>query len=84
MRPTTTAASDSAPKLVVSGGSFTSATGAPLVSEAAAARELLVELGVPPDAIVLEERSQTTRENAIESMKIVGAEKRDVKPIASR
>lgn len=41
-------------------------------SEAAAMRELLMDLGVPSSAIMLEESSRTTRENAEFTRKIIG------------
>jgi uncharacterized SAM-binding protein YcdF (DUF218 family) len=52
-----------APVVVVSGGRV--AGREDRVSEAEAMRDLLVDLGVPADAIVLEDRSRTTRENAV-------------------
>ena len=51
-----------APVVVVSGGGFVQ--DAKKQVEAQAMRELLVDLGVPADAIVLEQRSRTTLENA--------------------
>jgi uncharacterized SAM-binding protein YcdF (DUF218 family) len=52
-----------APVVVVSGGRVPGREDR--VSEAEAMRGLLVDLGVPADAIVLEDRARTTRENAV-------------------
>lgn len=50
-----------APRVLLSGGADPQRYTA---SEAAAMRELMLDLGVPAEAIVLEERSRNTRENA--------------------
>lgn len=42
-------------------------------SEASACRELLLERGVPPDAIYLEDQSRSTQQNAIFSSQIMAA-----------
>ncbi|MCU0521345.1 MAG: YdcF family protein [Anaerolineae bacterium] len=60
-----------APALIVSGGE------GPLqnpgtVSEAEAMAEMLVTLGVPRDAIVLEDTARNTYENALESAELLG------------
>jgi uncharacterized SAM-binding protein YcdF (DUF218 family) len=52
-----------APVILCSGGLAGRATR----SEASVCGELLEQYGVPPDAIVLEERSRSTEENALES-----------------
>jgi uncharacterized SAM-binding protein YcdF (DUF218 family) len=52
-----------APIIVVSGGNFLAAQGAPATTEAEAMRVFLVALGVPSDAIVSEGRSLNTIEN---------------------
>jgi uncharacterized SAM-binding protein YcdF (DUF218 family) len=43
-------------------------------SEAAAMRDFLVELGVPATAVVLEERSRNTRENALYTAEVLQAQ----------
>jgi len=48
-----------APRLIVTGG----LTGTATVTEAAAGRDYLLELGVPPGEILLEDRSRHTLEN---------------------
>ncbi len=53
-----------APLIIASGGHDPAAS---LHSEAAAMRPLLRDLGVPDAAIVLEERSRNTRQNALET-----------------
>lgn len=62
-----------APQIIVSGGrspGLESAT--EIQTEAEAMRLLLLNLGVPPSAIVLEEESRTTRENAALTKKLIG------------
>jgi uncharacterized SAM-binding protein YcdF (DUF218 family) len=51
-----------APAIVVTGGRQPWSEGRQ--TEAETMRDLLVQLGVPPEAVVLEDRSRTTRENA--------------------
>jgi uncharacterized SAM-binding protein YcdF (DUF218 family) len=58
-----------APLVVASGGARQ--TGLP--AEAHSMRALLIDLGVPPDAIVLEEASTTTRENCVHSKALLDA-----------
>jgi len=60
-----------APIVVVSGGRLPSSASS--VPEAAEMSELLQEWGVPAEAIVREERSTTTRENAVESARVLRA-----------
>jgi uncharacterized SAM-binding protein YcdF (DUF218 family) len=57
-----------APLILVSGGHDPEAS---RYSEAQAMRMLLIDLGVPPAAILLEEISRNTRQNASESAKIL-------------
>ena len=57
-----------APFILVSGGHDPEAS---RYSEAQAMRMLLIDLGVPPAAILLEEISRNTRQNASESSKIL-------------
>jgi uncharacterized SAM-binding protein YcdF (DUF218 family) len=59
-----------APILVLTGG-----VGTHPPSEARAAREIALERGVPEDAIVLEERSTSTEENARFARELVTAER---------
>lgn len=61
-----------APRMVFTGGV---GEGAPR-SESSAAAEYAEELGVPADAIAIEERSTTTRENAEFAAEILGPEAR--------
>jgi uncharacterized SAM-binding protein YcdF (DUF218 family) len=61
-----------APKIIASGGSFETSDGTVLVPEAELMRTLLLDFGVPTDAILLEPRSRNTRENASESRKLLG------------
>jgi uncharacterized SAM-binding protein YcdF (DUF218 family) len=58
-----------APRVICAGGIPGYATR----SEADACRELLEERGVPADAIILEERSRSTHENAVYSLQIMQA-----------
>jgi len=60
-----------APLLVVSGGNVFLRDN--VQSESYYMKEILVELGVPSDSILLEERSRNTHENAIETEKILKA-----------
>jgi uncharacterized SAM-binding protein YcdF (DUF218 family) len=53
--------------VVASGGAFVEGDGA----ESPATADLLVEWGVPREAIVVEGRSGTTRENAVETAKLL-------------
>lgn len=57
-----------APTIVLTGGH-----GAAPISEAAAAAAIARALGVPDDALVLEERSTTTEQNAREAATVVDA-----------
>ncbi len=59
-----------APRIVVTGGVGTNPP-----SEARAARDIIVGEGVPEDAIVLEERSTSTAENAREAAQLIEAER---------
>lgn len=62
-----------APKIIVSGGRSPGLESeAEILTEAQAMRLLLLDLGVPPSAIVLEEQSRTTRENAALTKKLIG------------
>jgi uncharacterized SAM-binding protein YcdF (DUF218 family) len=61
-----------APKIIVSGGSVEHELGLPGETEAEAMRFFLVDLGVPPDAIVLEDHSINTIENIYEVHRLVG------------
>lgn len=54
-------------RLFLSGGSGHGSDG-PYLTESAAGKRLLTEIGVPPERIEMEERSQTTCENARESV----------------
>jgi uncharacterized SAM-binding protein YcdF (DUF218 family) len=63
-----------APRLVVSGG----VTRSGLPSEAAAAAEVAIEVGVPSAAVTLEDRSRSTIENARFSADILGNDARIV------
>ena len=60
-----------APIILVSGGN--SPYGAKRVSEAASAKEVLKDWGVPAEAIVIEEGSRNTRENATMSKLVLDA-----------
>lgn len=55
-------------KLLVSGGSDRTVS---LTSEAQAIRELLLDMGVPDDALILEEQSRNTRQNATYAAKLL-------------
>lgn len=57
--------------LVLSGGLVFAEPGD--LSEAARMGELLVRWGVPPDALVVEGKSRNTRENAVETARVVAA-----------
>ena len=61
-----------APWLILSGGAMPELDGSP-VTEAASLRSLALEYGVPDTALVLEERSRTTRENALYVAEILRA-----------
>ncbi|MBS0518758.1 MAG: YdcF family protein [Proteobacteria bacterium] len=61
-----------APKIIVSGGGFLALTNAAATTEAAAMRLFLMDLGVPADAIVSEDRSVNTIENLREVRRMVG------------
>ena len=61
-----------APRIIASGGSFDLPGGAKGSSEAEGIRDMLVLLRVPREAIILEEVSRNTRENARESGRILG------------
>jgi uncharacterized SAM-binding protein YcdF (DUF218 family) len=61
-----------AARVIVSGGSMPWA--GDRRSEADAMLRFLADLGVPPDAILLEGRSRNTRENALFTAEILGAE----------
>lgn len=61
-----------APRIIVSGGSLATADGTVLVSEAESMRPVLLDLGVPIDAILLEPRSLNIHENARESRPLIG------------
>ena len=52
-----------APRMIISGGSLPWL--GKRISEAEATRQFLVDLGVPEDALMLEDRSCSTRENAL-------------------
>jgi len=52
-----------APKIIVSGGSFVEQQGGPATTEAEAMRRFLLDLGVPGDAIVSEGKALNTIEN---------------------
>lgn len=60
-----------APRVLVSGGNLPWLGGAQ--SEAAAMRDFLLDLGVPADAVWLEERSRNTRENALYTAEMLEA-----------
>lgn len=60
-----------APRIIVSGGSYPTADGTMLMSEAESIHPVLQDLGVPIDAILLEPRSLNTRENAEESRRLI-------------
>ena len=64
-----------APRIVVSGGSYTARSGGPSQTEAEAMREVLVDMGVPADRIVLEGRSLNTIDNIREVRALVGSER---------
>lgn len=66
-----------APRVVVSGGNLPWLGG--VRSEASAMRDFLVDLGVPADAVWLEERSRNTRENALYTAEIL--ESRGIGPV---
>lgn len=57
------------PRLLCTGGYTQSFP----VSEARACYNLLIELGIPPAAILMEEISRSTEENAIETAKVMAA-----------
>jgi len=59
-----------APTIVLTGG-----TGEAPISEAAAAAAIARGLGVPGEALVLEERSTTTEENAREAAAVAGVDR---------
>lgn len=61
-----------APRIILSGGSVSRELGRAAMSEAEAMRIFLVALGVPADAIVLEEHSINTIENLHEVHRLVG------------
>jgi uncharacterized SAM-binding protein YcdF (DUF218 family) len=61
-----------APRVVASGGNQPWLGG--VCSEASAMRDFLVDLGVPAEAVWLEERSRNTRENAVHTAKILEAQ----------
>lgn len=52
-----------APRIIVSGGSFVEQQGGPATTEAEAMRRFLLDLGVPSEAIVSEDRALNTIEN---------------------
>lgn len=60
------------PRVVVSGGNLPWLGG--VRSEASAMRDFLVDLGVPAEAMWLEERSRNTRENAVYTAEILEAQ----------
>lgn len=59
-----------APKLVMSGGDATVFGNGP--REAVEMKHLAVRLGVPADAILVEDHSRTTYENAVETKRLIG------------
>jgi uncharacterized SAM-binding protein YcdF (DUF218 family) len=59
-----------APHIVLSGGVMAKLVGS-TVSEARRLRQLALEYGVPPAALLLEERSRTTRENAVYTQELL-------------
>ncbi|MGI8989271.1 MAG: YdcF family protein [Bryobacteraceae bacterium] len=61
-----------APLILLSSGTV-EIFGHPQVSEVEAARNLLAEWGVPPGAVLLEDRSRNTEENAVECRRILEA-----------
>lgn len=61
-----------APRIIVSGGGFLARTNEAATTEAVAMRLFLVDLGVPPEAIVSEGRSINTIENLREVRRLVG------------
>jgi uncharacterized SAM-binding protein YcdF (DUF218 family) len=61
-----------APKIIVSGGGFLSTNNGPATTEAEAMRRFLVELGVPDEAILSEDKSNNTAENIFNVKKMVG------------
>lgn len=63
-------AEGAAPKLVLSGGDTSLIGTGP--TEAVEMKRLALRLGVPEQAIVLEDRSRTTYENAVESKRLLG------------
>lgn len=64
-------------RILLSGG-LGHVSGGSAFSESEGARRLLVDLGVPPDRIELEERSRTTFENALESVVVAKPKPGDV------
>ncbi|HLJ46886.1 MAG TPA: YdcF family protein [Bryobacteraceae bacterium] len=60
-----------APLIIVTGGTVTILEGKDVMNESQAARQVLIEWGVPDAAIVLETQSQNTHENATETRKIL-------------
>jgi uncharacterized SAM-binding protein YcdF (DUF218 family) len=61
-----------APRIVVSGGSYAGQRGRPAQTEAEAMRELLVDFGVPADRIVMEGKALNTIENMRNVRTVVG------------
>ena len=61
-----------APLIIVSGGNISKLSGTALPPEAEAMRDVLIGLGVPRQAILLDSSSLTTRENARASRRLVG------------
>jgi uncharacterized SAM-binding protein YcdF (DUF218 family) len=61
-----------APRVIASGGTMAAASGASVPSEAQAMRDVLVALGVPAAAIVMDEDAFTTRESARHLHRTVG------------
>lgn len=61
-----------APRIVVTGGSFSAQRGRPAQTEAEAMRALLVDFGVPADRIVMEDRALNTIENMREVRTLIG------------
>ena len=59
-----------APTLLITGGDASLFGSGP--TEAAAMKEWAVRLGVPPEAILTDERARTTYENAIETKQLLG------------
>lgn len=67
-----------AERIILTGGQRVGLEGSGLQSEAEAMRVFLTDLGVPDKAILIEDRAQTTRENALRTLELIRATDPDI------